>query len=87
MNILIIVFTQLLLLFAGPAADRLAQVAGRVFAADHEPDLAGRVGRDRGVGVLDLGEDLAAVGFEFGDEREVQPLVFSWEGSKLVWQR
>lgn len=75
MDLAIVVFAQLLFLFLGPAADRLAEVALGVFTTDHEADLAGRIGWDRGVCVFDFGEDLATIGFELGDERQVKPLV------------
>lgn len=52
MDFLIIVPTQLLLFLARPGAQRLTHIASRVFGADHEPDLAGWVGGDCGVGIF-----------------------------------
>jgi hypothetical protein len=74
-NLLAVVPAQLLLLLGGPAAERLLEVLVCVLAADHEADLARGVGGDRGVGVLDVREDLLAVFLELGDERHVKPLV------------
>ena len=80
MHIRIIVPTQLALLLLRPLPHRLLDVPRGVLAADHEADLAGGIGRDRGVGVLGDGEDLAAGALERRDEREVQPLVLRCEG-------
>lgn len=95
MNLLVVVLAKLLLLLWGPGAERLGQIPVGVLAADHEANLAGRVGWDGGVGVLDVGEDLLAVLLELGDEWEVEPLVlgcgstsvsmvglFRWSGKK-----
>ena len=75
MNRLIIVPTQLILLFGVPAAHGRRDVPVFVLAADHEADLARGVGGDGGVGVFDRGEDFFAGFFEVGDEGEVEPLV------------
>lgn len=56
-------------------ADWLAHVAGSVLGADHEANLAGWVGWNGGVGVLDGWEDLLAVLLELGDQWHVEPLV------------
>lgn len=74
-DILVVVAAQPLLLLARPGAHGLAHVAARVFAADHEADLAGRIGGNGGVGVLGDGEDLLAGLLEVGDQLEVEPLV------------
>lgn len=74
-DLLAVVSAQLLLLLGGPAAQRLLEVAVGVLAADHEADLAGGIGGDGGVAVLDVGEDLLAGLLEVGDERHVEPLV------------
>ena len=63
MDICIIIAVNLPLLLHGPATQRGLHIAVRILAADHEADLAGRVGRDGGVGVLDGWEDFFAVGF------------------------
>ena len=77
MNISIIVATQALLLLTRPLPQGLAHITLRILATHHEPDLAGRVRRDSGVGVFGDGEDFLACLFEVGDELEVEPLVFS----------
>lgn len=76
-DVLVVVLVDLLLFLPRPAAKRLLQVAVRILAADHEANLTGWVGRDCRVGIFDVGEDLLAVGFEFGDQRQMKPLVFS----------
>ena len=76
MNIRIIVPTQPLLLLTRPGPHRLAHIAARILAADHEADLAGGVGGDGGVGVFGDGEDLFAGVAQVGNQREMQPLVF-----------
>jgi hypothetical protein len=78
MNLLTVVSAQLLLLFRRPAAEGLLQVTVGVLAAHHEANLSGGVGRDGGVAVLDVGEDLLAGLLEVGNERHVQPLVLSY---------
>ena len=82
MDVGVVVAQQRLLLLRREAAERLAHVARRVLAADHEADLARRVGRDRRVGVLGDGEDLPAVLLELGDHGQVQPLVLGCGGSQ-----
>ena len=77
----VVVAAETLFLFAGPGAEGLADVAVCVLAADHEADLAGGVGGDGGVGVLDDGEDLLAGLLELTDQLEVKPLVFGWKGN------
>jgi hypothetical protein len=71
----IVVLAQSALLLLGPGAQRDLDVAVGVLAADHEANLARRVGRDGSVGILGHREDLAAVLLELGDKREVEPLV------------
>lgn len=78
MDILIIISTQFLLFLDTPFPDRFLDIAFRVFAADHEADLAGRVRGDGGVGVFDNGEDFFTGSFERGDQGEVEPLVLSY---------
>lgn len=79
MNGLVVVSAQLVFLFWGPATKRLLDVAVGVLTADHEADLAGWVGWDGGVCVLDRGENLLAILLELGDQWEVEPLVFGWD--------
>ena len=78
MDLLAVVPAQLLLLFSGPAAERLLEVAVGVLAADHEANLAGGVGGDGGVSVLDVGEDLLAGLLEIDNEGHVEPLVLGY---------
>ena len=80
MNRLIIVPTQLVLLFGIPAPHGRRDVAVFILAADHEADLARGVGGDGGVGVFDRGEDFFAGFLEVGDEGEVEPLVLRCKG-------
>jgi hypothetical protein len=61
MNRLVVVFAKLVLFLRGPAAQRLGYIALSVLAADHEADLAGGVGGDGGVSVLNSREDFIAV--------------------------
>lgn len=82
MNLLIVVPAQLLLLVNLPVAERDLDVAGGILAADHEANLARRVGRDRRVGVFDHGENFFTTFFELGNEREMQPLVFGYSGPR-----
>lgn len=66
-DICIVISAQLVLFLGGEAAQRLGEVSIWVLAADHEANLAGRVGGDRGVGVFDGWEDLLAVALKLGD--------------------
>lgn len=75
MDVLVVVSVDFLFFLSRPAAEWLLQVAFWVFAADHETDLTGGVCGYRSVGVLDVGEDLLAIGFESGNHRKVKPLV------------
>ena len=72
----IIVLAELLLLLRGPAAQGNANIALGILAANHEADLARRIGRYGGVGVFGNREDLLAILLELGDQGQVQPLVF-----------
>lgn len=78
MDILVVVSEKSLLLLRGEVADWVLEVAGGVLGADHEADLAGWVGRDGGVGVLDGWEDLLAVLLQLGDQWQMEPLVLSY---------
>lgn len=77
-DLLAVVPAKLLLLFGRPAAKGLLEVAVGVLAADHETDLAGGVGGDGGVTVLDVGEDLLASLLEVDNEGHVKPLVLGY---------
>lgn len=85
MDLFIVVPAQLLLFFKLPLPQRHLDVSIRILAANHKSDLARRVRRDSGVGVLDRGEYLFATFLQFGDETEVQPLVFSL-GHRRGWR-
>lgn len=78
MDVLVVVAAVLQLLLGGPGAERLADVAVGVLAADHEADLARGVGGDGGVGVLGDGEDRLAVLLELGNQVKVEPLVLGY---------
>ena len=88
-DIRVVVAELRVFLLGGEATERGLHVAGGVLGADHEADLAGGVGGDGGVGVLDGGEDLLAVLLELGDQWQVEPLVLSYWVSvsimKWVW--
>ena len=75
MNLLVVISTKLILLLSVPAPHRRRDVSVLVFAADHEANLARRIGGDGGVGVFDDGKDFFAGFLEVGNEREVEPLV------------
>jgi hypothetical protein len=83
-DLLAVVPAQLLLLLSRPGAERLLEVAVGVLAADHEANLAGGVGRDRGVAILDVGEDLLAGLLKVGNEGEVKPLVLSYSARLAI---
>jgi len=72
----VVVFVDLILLVGREAAHGVLEVAVCVLGADHEADLAGWVGRDGGVGVLNIREDILAVFLELRDEWEVEPWAF-----------
>jgi hypothetical protein len=78
-DFLAVVPEDLILLLGGPGADGLLDVGGAVLGADHEANLAGRVGRDRGPAVLGDGEDLLALLLQAGDHGHVQPGVLGCE--------
>ena len=82
MDIGIVVSAKTFLVLTGPLAQWFTNVARRVLAADHEADLAGRIGGNRSVSVFGNGEDLLASLLQVPDQREVQPLVLSWRGGK-----
>jgi hypothetical protein len=64
---LLIVVTQLLLILLRERAHRVLEIALGVLAANHEADLARRVGGDGCVCVFDVGKDFLAVLLELGD--------------------
>lgn len=73
----VVVSAQLVLFLGSPLAQRLANIAVGVLAADHEANLTGWVGGDGGVCVFHSWEDLLAVLLELGDQWKVKPLVLS----------
>lgn len=77
-DVLVVVLAQLLLLFRGPASERLLEVGIGILGANHETDLTRWVGGNSGVGIVDSREDFLAVLLELGDEWQVQPLVLSY---------
>lgn len=76
-DLLAVVPAKLLFLLGGPSSERLLEVAVGILAADHEADLARWVCGNRGVAILDVGEDFFARLLEVGDEGHMQPLVLS----------
>jgi hypothetical protein len=76
-NLGIVVSAQLVLFLRSPLAQRLANIAVGILAADHEANLTRWVGGDGGVCVFDSWEDLLAVLLELGDQWKVEPLVLS----------
>jgi hypothetical protein len=82
-NFLAVVPAQLLLLLGRPASERLLEVAVGILTAYHEADLSGWIGRDGGVAILNVGEDLLASLLEVGNEWHVQPLVLSYTGKQV----
>ena len=88
-DVRVVVAELRVLLLGGEAAERGLHVAGGVLGADHEADLAGGVGGDGGVGVLDGREDLLAVLLKLGDQWQVEPLVLSYFVSVSIvkWMR
>lgn len=77
-DILVVVATQLLLLFHVPAPQRLLDIPIFILAANHKSNLSARVRRDSGVGVFDGREDLFAGFLQVGNEGEMEPLVLRW---------
>ncbi len=77
MDLRVVVLAELDFLLRGPRAERHLDIGVGILGANHETDLARRVGRDGGVGVLGDREDLLAVLLELGDEGQVKPLVLS----------
>ena len=86
-DLLAVVLAKLVLLLGRPAAERLLEVALAVLGADHEANLARGVGRNGGVGVLDVREDSLARLLEVSDDVEVQPLVLSWESISKCFKK
>jgi len=78
MDSLVVVSAKLVLFLGSPAAQWLGDIALGILAADHEANLAGWVGWNGGIGVLDGWEDLFAIGLQLGDKWEVEPLVLSY---------
>lgn len=77
MNLCIIVSAQLVLFLGSPLAQRFANIAVGILAADHEANLTRWVGGDGGVCVFDSWEDLLAVLLELSNQWKVKPLVLS----------
>jgi len=78
-DLLAVVPKDLVLLLGGQAANGLLDVGRAVLGADHETDLAGRVGGDSCPAVLGDGEDLLALLLEVGDHAHVEPRVLGCE--------
>ena len=78
MDLCIIISALFFLHSSRPRPHRYLYVDVGVFAADHETDLARWIGRDGGVRILSHGKDLIALLLEPRDQRQMQPLVFSY---------
>ena len=77
MDLSVVIPAKLVFFLGSPLAQRLANIAVGILAADHESNLTGWVGGDGGVCVFNSGEDLLAVLLELGDQWKVEPLVLS----------
>lgn len=69
MDSLVVILAYFFLLFRAPATNWLFEIAAGVLAADHKPDLTGGVGRNSGIRIFDVREDLFAISLELGDQR------------------
>ena len=79
MNVLVVVSEEFLLLLRRERAQGVGKVTLGILAADHEADLAGGVGWDGRVCILDVREDLLAVLLELSDQWKMEPLVLGYE--------
>lgn len=70
----VVVSAELDLLLGGPLSQGCLDIPAGLLAADHEADLAGGVGGNRGESVFGHGEDFLAVLLQFGDQGKVEPL-------------
>lgn len=84
MDLLAVVLELAVLLLIANGAQRLLDVAAAVLAADHETNLAARVGRDRGPSVLSNGKDGLAVFLELLNDAQVEPWVLSYIATKTT---
>ena len=83
MDFLAVVLELAVLLLIANGAQRLLDVAATVLTADHETNLAARVGRDRGPSVFSNGEDGLAVFLELLNDAQVEPWVLSYIATKI----
>jgi len=74
-DLLVIVFAQLLFFLSSEGTERCGDITVGVLAADHEPNLARGVGGDCSVSVLNGWEDFLTILLELSDQWEVEPLV------------
>jgi len=77
-DLLAVVFAQLLLLFLRPCSKRFLHVSVGILAADHKADLARGISWDSGISILDNREDLLAGLLKVGDQTHVEPLILSF---------
>lgn len=82
MDLLVVVFAQLLFLLDSPRPQWLLDVMVRILAAHHEANLTARVCGNRRVGIFGDGEDLSTGLLEVDDKLPVKPLVLSC-GAKI----
>lgn len=76
-DLLAVVFEQLVLLLITDRPQRLGNIATRIFGADHESNLSTWIGRNGGPSVLGDWEDLLAVFLELLNNAEVEPWILS----------
>jgi len=76
-NLLVIVFVDLLFFLRAPAPERGLEISLSILRADHEANLARWISRNGRISVFDVGENFFAVGLKLGDQWQVEPLVFS----------
>jgi hypothetical protein len=79
MDLLAVVLAMLLLFLRSPGTEGLLKVAVGVLAANHETDLAGWIGRDRGIRVLDVRENLLARLLQGSNEGHMEPLILGYK--------
>lgn len=79
-DVRVVVAAELSLLLLGPLAKGLLDVGVGVLGADHQPDLAARVGGDSGVAVLDSREQAARKAHDLLDDGEVKPDALAYGG-------
>ena len=78
MDLLAVILAMLLLFLRSPGTEGLLKVAVGVLAANHETDLARGVRWNRGIRVLDVGENLLARLLQRSNEGHMKPLILGY---------